>query len=492
MEKFDIYKDIAKRTDGDILIGVVGPVRTGKSTFITKFSDLLVTPNIANKTKRQIAIDELPQSGSGKTITTTEPKFVPAESVKISIKNKAQAKVRLIDCVGYMVDGALGAEENGEIRLVKTPWSDQPIPLDKSAEIGTEKVIKEHSTVGILVTTDGSFTDIPRENYVLAEERVVNDLKKCGKPFVIVLNVSNVKDKSAIELQESLTAKYGVKVMLCNLLSVKEEGIFEILENLLLEFPLKSFDVNIPKWMQVLPFENEMISSIIEKVKDVSQIATKMKHYKVIEDALQGAPCVETVENSTADLGEGVARYDIKIKGGLFYDMLSSLSGDEIKDEFALMSYVKELSVAKQNYVKLKGALLEANENGYGIVIPSEPDMELSSPEVIKRGGRYGVKLKAKTTCMHLLKIGVEADVSPISGTEKQCKDFAEFLKEQYAENPEKVWKTDIFGRQLSSLVSEEIVGKISSMKPEIKDKMRRTVTKIVNDKKSNVICIII
>lgn len=492
MEKFDVYKDIAKRTDGDILIGVVGPVRTGKSTFITKFLDLIVTPNITNKTKRQIAIDEMPQSGSGKTITTTEPKFVPADSVKIAIKGKAQAKVRLIDCVGYMVDGALGAEENGEVRLVKTPWNDEPIPLDKSAEIGTEKVIKEHSTVGVLVTTDGSFTEIPRENYALAEEKAVNDLKKCNKPFVIILNVSNVKDKNALELRDNLSDKYGVKVILVNLLSAGESEIYEILENLLLEFPLRSFNVNIPKWMQVLPYENEMISSIIEKVKDVSKIATKMKHYKVIEDALLSTPCVDLVENAVADLGEGLASYDVKIKDGLFYDMLSSLSGDEIKDEFALMSYVKELSVAKQNYVKLKGALSEANENGYGIVIPSEPDMELSSPEVIKRGGSCGVKLKAKTTCLHLMKIGVEADVSPISGTEKQCKDFADFLNKQYEEDPEKVWKTDVFGRQLSTLVRDEIVGKISSMKPEIKDKMRKTVTKIVNDKKGLVICILI
>ncbi|MBE5744151.1 MAG: stage IV sporulation protein A [Clostridiales bacterium] len=492
MEKFDVYKDIAKRTDGDILIGVVGPVRTGKSTFITKFSDILVTPNITNKTKRQIAIDELPQSGSGKTITTTEPKFVPAESVKISIKGKAQAKVRLIDCVGYMVDGALGTEENGEMRLVKTPWSDQPIPLDKASEIGTEKVIKEHSTVGVLVTTDGSFTDIARENYVQAEEKVVADLKKCGKPFVIVLNTKNVKDKGAIELKESLSAKYGVKVILTNLISIGEEGILEILENLLLEFPLKSFDVNIPKWMQVLPFENEMIAGIIEKVKDVSKIATKMKHYKVIEDALLGIDCVDGVTSATANLGEGLASYEIKVKDGLFYEMLSSLSGDVIDDEFALMSYVKELAIAKQNYIKLKDALQEVDDNGYGIVIPTEPDMELSSPEVVKRGGAFGVKLKAKTSCMHLLKIGVEADVSPISGTEQQCKDFAGFLKEQYEENPEKIWKTDIFGKQLSTLVCEEIVGKISSMKPEIKEKMRKTVTKIVNDKKSRLVCIIL
>ncbi len=492
MEKFDIYKDVASRTDGDIYVGVVGPVRTGKSTFITKFLDLMVTPNILNKVKRQIAIDETPQSGSGKTVTTTEPKFVPAESVKITIKGKAQAKVRLIDCVGYMVDGALGGEEDGKERLVKTPWHVQPISLKKAAEIGTEKVIKEHSTVGVLVTTDGSVCDIPRENYVDAEERVVDDLKKCGKPFIIVLNTTDKNSEKAKRLAENLTDKYGVRVITTNLLDIDEDGFIEILENLLLEFPLQSFDIDIPKWMQVLPSDNEMIASVIERVKDVSKIATKMKHYKVIEDALSSAPCVEKVCKSIVNLGDGSAQYEFTAPEGLFYDMLSDLSGDEIKDEFALMSYVKELRLAKENYRKLKDALSEVDESGYGIVIPSGGDMKISSPEVVKRGGRYGVKIKATSSCMHLLKIDLTADVSPISGTEKQCKDFVEYLNSQSEENSEKVLGTDIFGKPLSTLVREEIDYKVSSMKPELKNKMRKTVTKIVNDGKGNLVCILI
>ena len=492
MEKFDIYKDIAKRTDGDIYIGVVGPVRTGKSTFITKFMDLMITSNIQNKQKLKVAVDEMPQSGSGKTITTTEPKFVPAEAVKISINKKAQAKVRLIDCVGYMVDGALGGEEDGVERQVKTPWSERPMPLKKAAELGTEKVIKEHSTVGVLVTTDGSVCDIERENYIDAEERVVSDLKKCNKPFVIVLNSKNADSKETKELAEKLTDKYGVKVITCDLYNLDEEKLTAILESLLLEFPLKTLDINIPKWMQVMPVDSPIIQELISKVKDVSSIVSKMKHYKIIEDALDGVDFIESVSKSVANLDDGSAVYSLKAKDGLFYETLSQLSGDKIENDYELISYVKELCIAKNNYRKLKSALLEVDENGYGIVIPENCDLELTQPEVVKQGGRYGVKIKANTSCMHLMKIGLSAEVSPISGTEKQCKDFAEFLSTEYGENPEKVWNTDVFGKPLYSLVADEITQKIGSMRQDTKNKMRRTVTRIVNEGKGGVICILL
>lgn len=492
MEKFDIYKDIAKRTDGDIYIGVVGPVRTGKSTFITKFMDLMITSNIQNKQKLKVAVDEMPQSGSGKTITTTEPKFVPAEAVKISINKKAQAKVRLIDCVGYMVDGALGGEEDGVERQVKTPWSERPMPLKKAAELGTEKVIKEHSTVGVLVTTDGSVCDIERENYIDAEERVVSDLKKCNKPFVIVLNSKNADSKETKELAEKLTDKYGVKVITCDLYNLDEEKLTVILESLLLEFPLKTLDINIPKWMQVMPVDSPIIQELISKVKDVSSIVSKMKHYKIIEDALDGVDFIESVSKSVANLDDGSAVYSLKAKDGLFYETLSQLSGDKIENDYELISYVKELCIAKNNYRKLKSALLEVDENGYGIVIPENCDLELTQPEVVKQGGRYGVKIKANTSCMHLMKIGLSAEVSPISGTEKQCKDFAEFLSTEYGENPEKVWNTDVFGKPLYSLVADEITQKIGSMRQDTKNKMRRTVTRIVNEGKGGVICILL
>ncbi len=492
MEKFDVYKDIAIRTGGDIYIGVVGPVRTGKSSFISKFIDYMVVPNIANKNKRQITLDEMPQSGTGKTIMTTEPKFVPSEAVKISLKNKASAKVRLIDCVGYLVEGAFGDKEEDKERLVKTPWQDELMPFERAATIGTEKVIEEHSTIGVLVTTDGSVCDIPRENYIKAEEKVVKKLKETGKPFVILLNCKEPSSKENLILSESLTDKYGVKVLPINVLDASEEEISKVLECILMEFPLKTIDIKLPSWMQVLPYDNEIISSIIDAVKNSSTVATKMKHYEVIESALEEVEGVKRIEKVNVLTGEGKAEYEVAPKGELFYRMISDLSSEEIVDEFALMNYVKELNVAKENYKKLKEGLFEVDENGYGIVVPEECDMTLSDPEVVKHGNRYGVKIKANTSCMHLIKINLDAEVSPISGTEKQCKDFAEFIKTEYQENPEKVWKTDVFGKPLSSLVSDEIINKINSMKDNTKNKMRKTVTKIVNDGRGKIICILL
>ncbi len=491
MEKFDIYKDIAKRTNGDIYIGVVGPVRTGKSTFITKFMDLMVTPNISGKNKKQIAIDEMPVSGTGKTITTIEPKFVPSEGVKITLKNKSQAKVRLIDCVGYLIDGAIGDKENDEPRLVKTPWSSEPIPFEQAGTIGTEKVISEHSTLGVLVTTDGSITDIPRSNYIKAEEKAVKKLKDSGKPFVIVLNCTEVSNKTQ-ELAQELSEKYDVKVLPLDVLNATEKSLSDVLESVLMEFPLKSLDIKLPKWMQILPPSSEIISSIINTVKEVASVADKMKDYSLVKDAILSIDGIKRVNDASVLLGEGKAVYEIEPNGDLFYKLLSELGGDSINDEFELMRYVKELNVAKENYRKLKCALSQVDENGYGIVIPSENEMSLSEPEVIKRGGLHGVKLKANTSCMHLIKINLDAEVSPISGTEKQCKDFADFIKSEYQENPSKVWNTDVFGKPLSSLVSDEIASKINGMKDGIKSKMRKTVTKIVNEGKGNVICILL
>lgn len=492
MEKFDIYKDIAKRTNGDIYIGVVGPVRTGKSAFITKLMDLMVTPNILSKTKRLIAIDEMPQSGEGKTITTTEPKFVPGEAVKISIKGKAQAKVRIIDCVGFMVDGAIGDTENGEPRLVKTPWKKEAMPFEEAASYGTEKVISEHSTVGILVTTDGSISSIPRQNYVKAEEKAVNKLKECKKPFIIVLNCKEPNSPNSQLLADEISKKYGVKVLCLNVLELDEDKTSSILENLLMEFPLRSFDVKLPKWMQVLPPTCEIITSVISSIKNVCQVTEKMKDYSLIEEALLSVDGIKALKSRAINLGEGKAEYSLECENGLFYKLISDLCGEDVEDEFKLISYVKNLKTAKDNYKKLKDALEQVKDNGYGIVIPEQCDMKLCKPEVVRQGGRYGVKIKADTSCMHLLSINVDAEVSPISGTKKQCGDFANFLQEEYEKCPENVWKTNVFGKPLYTLISEEIVNKISCMKEQTKAKMRKTVTRIVNEGRGGVICILL
>lgn len=492
MEKFDIYKDIAKRTGGDIYIGVVGPVRTGKSTFITRFTDLMVTPNIQSKTKRQIAIDEMPVSGVGKTITTTEPKFVPSEAVKISLKGKAAAKVRLIDCVGYMVDGAIGDKENNEPRMVKTPWSKEPMPFEKAAEIGTEKVISEHSTIGVLVTTDGSICDIERENYVKAEEKVVNKLNSSSKPFVIVLNSKNPNSSECKKLANDLNKKYGTSVICLDVQNATADDLAGVLESVLLEFPMRTFDIDIPKWMQVLPPESKVVSDIINVVKDVAPAIEKMKHGGYLCDALSTVSGVKYAKEKSVMLGEGKTVYELEPEKGLFYELLSELSGDEIQDEYKLMSYIKELNVAKENYRKLKSALYEVNENGYGIVVPGDGEMSLADPEVVRSSGRYGVKLKATSSCMHLIKINLDAEVTPIYGTKQQCVDYAEFIKSEYEKDAEKVWNSNVFGKPLSSIVSGEIASKIGSMKNQTKEKMRKTVTRIINQGKGGVICILL
>ncbi len=492
MEKFDVYRDIASRTEGDLYIGVVGPVRTGKSTFINKFMEYIVLPNISSKNKKQIATDELPQSGEGKTITTTEPKFVPSEAVKITLKGKSSAKVRLIDCVGYLVEGAIGDKEDGQSRLVKTPWQEESMPFEKAAEIGTEKVIKEHSTVGIVVTTDGSIVDISRENYLKAEERVISEMQSRGKPFIVLLNSKDAKSEGTIRLAKNLSEKYGVKVIPINLLEASEEDIVECLYELLMEFPMKSFDIELPKWVQVMPSSSSLVSEIISKIKEVAPVITCMKHYDIIEKALKEVEIIKPIGKTECLLGEGRVVYYVEPKNQIFYQLLSEVCGDNLEDEFCLMKYVKSLSTAKKNYEKLKSALYEVDENGYGIVVPSDADMSLEKPEVVKQGGRYGVKIRAKTGCMHLIKINLDAEVTPISGSQKQCSDFAEFISQEYEENPQKVWNTNVFGKKLSTLVQEEISSKISSMKQETKNKMRRTVTRIVNEGKGGVICILL
>ncbi len=492
MDKFDIYKDIAQRTDGDIYIGVVGPVRTGKSTFITKFMENFVIPNISGKLQKQIAVDEMPQSADGKTIMTTQPKFVPANAVKVQFKNKAQASVRLIDCVGYFVKGANGGVEDEKPRLVKTPWSEEEIPFEKAAEIGTKKVIDEYSTIAVLVTTDGSIGEIKREDYAVAEEKVALELKKNNKPFVIILNCKNPESSSALSLCDALEDKYGVSVIPVNALNLNNDDISVIMEKVLMEFPMRNFNVSLPKWMQALSVDSPIIKNLLGELKGVSNKITKMKDYNLLSELYSDSDSFNPLNINELKLGEGKINYSLSAKDGLFYKVLSEECGESIDDDYALLSFVKEFSESKKRFSKIKDALNDAEENGYGVVVPSIDEMNLEEPVLVKQSGRYGVKLKATAPSLHIMKVDVTAEVSPYVGTAKQGEDLVSFIMDKYQDNPSGIWETNMFGKPLCELVSDGLYSKINTMPKEVQGKMRKTVTRIVNENKGGVICILL
>ena len=482
MENYNIYKDIACRTGGDIYIGVVGPVRTGKSTFITKFMEQLVIPNISDKLQKQIATDEMPQSADGKTIMTTQPKFVPANAVKVQFKNKASANVRLVDCVGYLVDGAVGHQEEDKPRLVKTPWNDNEIPFESAAEIGTKKVIEEYSTIGIVLTTDGSFTDIPRDKYVQAENRVVNELKALNKPFIIVLNCSNPTADNSIRLASDLEERYQTPVVCVNALELNFDDISSIMEKVLMEFPMTSFDVNLPKWMQALSSDNQIINNVLKQVKKASQNVNKMCDYLLVNDLFNDDENLEPISLRELRLGEGVCEFDIMPKEGLYYSILSQECGENISDDFELM----------KNYSKIKTALFDAEQNGYGVVLPTLEEMNLEEPVLVKQGGRYGVKLKASAPSLHIMKVDVTTEVAPTVGSEQQGEDLVNFIMTKYEDNPSGIWETNMLGKSLHDLVNEGLTSKLNSIPKDTQGKMRKTLTRIVNENKGGIICILL
>lgn len=488
MENYSIYQDVSNRTGGDIYIGVVGPVRTGKSTFIKKFMETLVIPN-AKEHEREVMIDELPQSASGKTVMTTEPKFVPAKAAKITLTKGTEAYVRLVDCVGFAVEGASGFEEDGNPRLVKTPWQETPMPFSEAAALGTEKVIKEHSTIGILVTTDGSITDIPRSAYEQAEERAVRELKGMGKPFIILLNC--VETKKAAALQKTLESKYEAPVVAMNIEKMGEEEVLALLKKALFEFPVLRIDVKIPNWLQSLSCDNPTVASLLEKVKDGVGKVEKMRDCFALESLFDDEDDFMNPEEIYMDLGKGKAEITLGAKQGLFYRVLSKECGEEIEDDLTLMRYMVALSASKNTFEKVKEALDEAEETGYGIVRPSEEEYTLQKPCLVKKSAGYGVQFKANATSYHIVKIEVGGEVSPIIGTKQQGEDFVEETLRVYEEGQEKVWETNIFGKSLRSLVSDELAGKAEGMPIELRKKLRRAATRIVNDGKGNLICFV-
>jgi stage IV sporulation protein A len=420
MEEFDVYRDIAERTQGDIYIGVVGPVRTGKSTFIKRFMDLLVIPNIDNNFKKERARDELPQSASGKTIMTTEPKFVPNEAIEIKIKDNAKLKIRMVDCVGYLVKGALGYMEGDTPRMVSTPWFDYQIPFGEAAEIGTRKVINDHSTIGIVVTTDGSITEIPRDNYVDAEERVIKELKTINKPFVIILNSTHPDEPETISLKKSLEEKYNVPVQIVNVLQMNLDDINFILENVLFEFPMKEINIDLPEWVDSLSFSHWLKKGFLDAVKKAAKDIFKLRDIKPTTDRFGGYDFIGDVEISSIKLGEGIADINMKTRDGLFYQVLGEISGYRIEGETGLLSLMGDLATAKREYDRVSQALKDVRDTGYGLVPPKLEELKLEVPEIVKQGGRFGVKLRASAPSIHMIRADIETEVSPVVGTERQ------------------------------------------------------------------------
>jgi len=492
MENLGLYEDIAKRTDGDIYVGVVGPVRTGKSTFIKNFMDLLVIPNIDNEYKKERAQDELPQSAAGKTIMTTEPKFVPNEAIDITIDDKLKLKTRLVDCVGYLIPNSIGATEDDQPRMVKTPWSDEEMPFEQAAEIGTKKVIEEHSTIGILITTDGSITEIPREDYVKAEERVVSELKAINKPFVILLNSEHPNDSETLSLANELNHKYNSTVIPINCANLGLNDITNIFSNILYEFPISQINFKFPAWVNGLDLEHDL------KIKLFTEIRDSFGDIKLLREV---SPCVKKISNtdiiSNANtdnimLGTGNVNISLNLRDDLFYNVLTEMTGVQIDNEGDLFSIISDLSKTKKRYDKIATALDEVDRKGYGIVTPSIDELILDEPEMVKQGSRFGVKLKATAPSLHIIKANIETEVSPIVGSEKQSEELVNYLLSEFENDPKKIWESNIFGKSLHSLVNEGLQTKLSKMPEEAQMKLQETLERIVNEGSGGLICIIL
>ncbi len=491
MANKSIYEDIALRTGGDIYVGIVGPVRTGKSTFIKQFMDKLVMPNISEEYEKERAIDELPQSSSGRTIMTTEPKFIPEKGVNINIDNTASMNVRLIDCVGYIVPSALGYIENDQPRMVNTPWYDEPIPFNMAAEIGTKKVINEHSTIGLVITTDGSISDIPREEYAEAEERVINELNQINKPYIVLLNCMHPDSDSAIDMAENLSKKYSVPVIPINCLDLTQNDIKQILSRILYEFPVKEISVNFPRWINTLPINHWLRSDLVNSLKNAASI----KH---VRDVNKFNECFHSCENvdgckvNSIDLGYGKADVSLKVKPELFYKILTEMTGLDLKDEQELMTCITELSEMKKEYMRFKNAIDEVEATGYGIVMPSIEELTLEEPEIVKQGGRYGVRLRASAPSIHLMKANITTEVSPIVGSEKQSEDLVMYLLNEFEEDPVKIWDSNIFGKSLHELVNEGLHTKLARMPSDARMRIQETIERVINDGCNGLVCIIL
>ncbi|CUN92348.1 stage IV sporulation protein A [Muricomes sp. OA1] len=490
MDSFQLYKDMKARTNGEIYIGVVGPVRTGKSTFIKRFMDLLVLPNMTDEHARERTKDELPQSASGTTIMTTEPKFVPKEAAAIKLSDDVEVKIRLIDCVGYMVDGASGHIENDTERQVKTPWFEYEIPFTKAAAIGTQKVIHDHATIGIVVTTDGSIGDLPRENYIAAEEKTIKELQSIGKPFIILLNTQKPYTDEAKALKEELEEKYGVSVLPANCEQLRTEDIHNIMRQVLYEFPIAEVEFYIPKWVEMLSREHRIKADLLQNVKSV------MGEMKDIRSAASKAPqtdspYIDQVNVEKIEMDTGRVKIRIGFAEQYYYEVLSELTGTDIKGEYELISAMKELAAMKEEYTQIKDAFADVKMKGYGVVSPKKEEIALDEPQIIKQGNKYGVKIHSEAPSIHMIRANIETEIAPIVGNEKQAQDLVEYIKAE-SETPEGVWGTNIFGKSIEELVMDGMRNKITMINDESQAKLQDTMQKIVNDSNGGLVCIII
>lgn len=488
---YDVYDDIKARTGGDIYIGVVGPVRTGKSTFIKRFMDLLVIPGIEDVHSRERAVDELPQSAAGRTIMTTEPKFIPKEAATIQITEDSQVNIRLIDCVGYMVEGAAGHIEGERERLVKTPWFDYEIPFTEAAEIGTKKVINDHSTIGIVVTTDGSFGELSRDNYIRPEEKTIEELKQLGKPFIVLLNTNRPYSDEAIALAEEISQKHNVAVMPVNCEQLRKDDITKIMETTLSVFPITEIDFFIPKWAETLPNDHWLKVDFIQNVKDMIQNLSFIRDVNMQNLSVE-SPYIKKIKLDEVNLKDGSVKVNVDFDDKYYYEILSDLIGTEITGEYQFLATLRDMASRKQEYEKVAKACEEVNFKGYGVVPPFHDEITLEEPEVIKHGGKYGVKIKAVAPSIHMIRANIETEVAPIVGSEEQANDLMNYIHENTKDNPDGIWETNIFGKTIQQLVDDGIQSKIYKINEESQLKLQETLQKIINDSNGGLICIII
>ena len=492
MNNSNIYQDIAARTGGDIYIGVVGPVRTGKSTFIKKFMENMVLPNMEDNSRRDRAVDELPQSSGGRTIMTTEPKFIPEDAVEISLPSKSKMNVRMIDCVGYIVPSALGYIEGEAPRMVKTPWFEEEIPFNMAAEIGTRKVISEHSTIGLVVTTDGSISEIPRNEYAEAEKRVIDELKEIKKPFVILLNCKNPDSAATEILAAKMTAEYEAPVVPINCLELTEKKIGDILSQVLFEFPIKEVRINLPGWITSLNKNHWLRSGVFERIGSEAKKLRRVRDMNAFSSAVMQNENINSSVIDNMDLATGIVRISVSLKPDLFFRIIEEETGISVDNELDLMRKMKEFSAEQNEYKKFRNALDEVEATGYGIVLPDVDDLTLEEPEIMKQGGRYGVRLRASAPSLHIMRADIQTEVAPIVGSESQSEELIKYLLKEFEENPAMIWESNIFGTSLHELVNEGLHNKLYRMPGDARLKLRETLERVINEGCSGLICIIL